>query len=146
KNVERTLSPKARTVRAPIDAAGQTTARAATRTAITKFWPQAWDAAATFGHMFVVMDRPAGGPGLTQADQPLPFLRMYTPLDAIDWLIDDLGNLTAIMFVERAPRAQLGTPEPLYYNLRVFTTEYWALYNSNFELLEGGEVNGRHNL
>ena len=125
---------------------GSVAQQGSARTSASHFWSQAWDAAGTFGHMFVVMDRPSGPPAVTQADEQAPFLRMYTPLDAIDWLIDDLGNLTAIMFVERAPRAQLGTPEPLYYNLRVFTTEYWALYNSNFELLEGGEVNGLHNL
>lgn len=119
--------------------------RGAARTAINKFWPQAWDAAGTFGHMFIVMDRPKGTPGTTQADQLAPFLRMYTPLDAIDWLIDDLGHLVAIMFVERAQRQTMNeidtTPR---YRLRVFTDEYWALYDSDMTLLEGGPQDGLH--
>src|SRR5437899_278980 len=62
---------------------GSVAQQGSARTSASHFWSQAWDAAGTFGHMFVVMDRPSGPPAVTQADQQAPFQRMYTPLDAI---------------------------------------------------------------
>jgi len=147
KNVERKASTSMRQITAPVDTSGQTRLRAAARTSITKFWPQAWDAAATFGHMFVVMDRPAGDPGLTAADDRSPFLRMYTPLDAIDWLLDDQGNLVEIKFLELVQRSSLSeTERAINFNIRVFTNEYWALYSRDGELVEGGPQAGQHKM
>lgn len=126
---------------------GPQAARGAARTSINKLWPQAWDASATFGHMFIALDRPAGPAALTQADQQDPFLRMYTPLDAVDWLTDDMGNLTAIMFLEMVQRQSIDQVEmPALFNVRVFTTDYWALYDQTYTLLEGGPVDGLHKL
>lgn len=148
KNIERKQS---RTMSAAAESTptkdGQSRQRATPRTSITKFWPQAWDAAATFGHMFVVMDRPSGEPAATQADQQQPFLRMYTPLDAIDWLLDDQGNLTEIKFLELRQRNSLEDIESaIQFNIRVFTSTYWALYTRDGMLVEGGPVNGLHKL
>lgn len=145
-NIDRKTKPSATMpIAATAGPVGPTTpVQGTSRTSINKFWTHVWDAAATFGHMFVVMDRPKGAPAVTAADQSSPFLRMYTPLDAIDWLTDDLGNLTAIMFVEVAPRASLGQVARVDYNLRVFTTEYWGLYDANYNLIEGGPDNGQH--
>lgn len=122
--------------------------RASATTSITKFWPQAWDVAATFGHMFIVMDRPQGDPGMTQADQRTPFLRMYTPLDAIDWLLDDQGNLVEIKFLELVQRRTLDDVEnPILFNIRVFTPQYWALYTRDGDLVEGGPgTSGEHKM
>ncbi len=145
-NIERRTAAKD-AVPAPLSGGRATPPRGQARTTITQFWPQAWDAAATFGHMFIVMDRPAGPAAATQADQQMPFLRMYTPLDAIDWLQDDMGNLTAIMFLEMAQRTSIEQVEiPAQFNIRVFTSEYWALYNQDRVLQDGGPSAGRHEL
>lgn len=148
KNIERKPSTTMPVVQAAAPTPdGQPRQRAAARTSITKFWPQAWDAAATFGHMFIAMDRPAGDPGMTQADQKQPFLRMYTPLDAIDWLLDDQGNLTSIKFLELRQRSTLEEVESaIQFNIRVFTSEYWALYSRDGVLIEGGPVAGLHKM
>lgn len=117
------------------------------RTSITKFWPQVWDAAGTYGHTFIAFDREPGVPGVTAADTKKPFLRCYTPLDAVDWLLDDMGNLVEIKFLELVQRKTLDETERVAnFNIRVFTPEYWALYSRDGSLMEGGPVDGQHQL
>lgn len=147
KNIERrTTRSRTMPALAPIGQ-DRTTSTGAARTSIRKFWPQAWDAAATFGHMFVVMDRPVGPSAPTQADQSQPFLRMYTPLDAVDWLLDDQGNLVQIKFLEMVQRTSLEDVERVInFNIRTFTETYWALYSRDGVLIDGGPVHGQHQM
>ena len=63
----------------------------------------AWTAAAVFGHIPILGDRVADS-GDTQADSSPFMVRLYTPLDLIDWLTDDVGNLTQVRLLEAAPR------------------------------------------
>lgn len=71
----------------------------------------AWTAAAVFGHMLLYADRQGSTPETpTRADQPPVVLRAYTPLDLIDWLTDDLGQLMAVRLMEAAPRESFDMP------------------------------------
>lgn len=110
------------------------------------FIQDAWDAAGTFGHVYVYLDR-APRPAETAADAATPYLCLYTPLDVPDWLENDRGELTGVKFLEPAPRT--GFEEPVKggnYRYRIVTEEYWALYDSKGKLLEGGSEHGRHEL
>lgn len=73
-------------------------------TTIDAWMAQAWRAAAAYGHVAVLFDRP-GDAGPTAADSAAPFLRLYAPLDLLDWLTNDQGELTACCLQEMAPRA-----------------------------------------
>lgn len=68
-----------------------------------------WTAAAVFGHMVFYADR-KGESGPTRADQAPVIARAYTPLDLIDWLTDDVGQLTAVRLLEAAPRTSFKEP------------------------------------
>ncbi len=117
-------------------------------THIDDFLAQTWDPSGTFGHTLLYMDRPNGQPAATAADAEAPFLRVYTPLDVIDWLEDDRGNLTAVKFLEAAPRTafeqKLITEKDI--RIRVVTETYWALYDRKGDLVGGGEVDGLHEM
>jgi hypothetical protein len=110
-------------------------------TAMSAFMSTAFDIAGTFGHMFLYMDRakPADAPE-TAADESLPFLRYYTPLDAWDWLIDDLGVLRGVKFAECAPRTDFQTPVNRGdFRVRVVTDTSWSLYDMKGKLIEEGD-------
>src|SRR5574343_291170 len=64
-------------------------------TPMSAYLKQAWHAAATFGHVFLLMDR-------DEDDASRLYLRTYTPIDAPDWVLNDEGTLTGIKFVEPA--------------------------------------------
>lgn len=106
-------------------------------THIDDFMAQHWDVAATFGHLFFYMDRPAGVIATTAADAVQPFIRAYTPLDVVTWDVDPQGQLTRIVF--REPSEQPGKPEH-----REVTTEWWAWYGPDGELKGGGPTEGLH--
>lgn len=76
-------------------------------TPIDVFMQRQWAAAATFGHVFLVMDRPPAE-AATRADAPRLYLRAYTPLDVPDWVLDEMGGLASIALAEAAPRRTLG--------------------------------------
>jgi hypothetical protein len=72
-----------------------------------------WTAAGVFGFMILLADRNGDTPEETtpsQADAPPVVLRAYTPLDMPDWLIDDMGRLTAVRLLEAAPRSTFSDP------------------------------------
>ncbi len=104
-----------------------------------------WDIAGTFGHVYLYLDRnptpqAEEGEAQTAADQGLPFIRVYTPLDAWDWIVDDMGELTAIKFAELAPRNSLETPyKPGEVRIRIVDQEKWTLYDSKGAKIEEGE-------
>lgn len=66
-------------------------------------------AAAVFGHIFLYADR-RGENGATQADVRPILVRAYTPLDVLDWLTNDLGQLTAVRLIEAVERTEFKTP------------------------------------
>jgi hypothetical protein len=107
------------------------------------FMASAWDIAATFGHVHLYLDLPKQmAPAEmvpTAADQPMPFLRAYTPLDAMDWIVNDLGDLTAIKFQELAPRETLEVAWRPEVRVRIITDTAWRLYDQKGGLVEQGE-------
>lgn len=112
-------------------------------TSMDDFLGLAWDAAATFGHVFIYMDREsiADAPGVfTQADVPKPYLRLYTPLDVIDWNEDDRGELTAVKLLEAVPRADLAAPvETTEQRYRIVDATTWTLYDKTGKLIQTGQ-------
>jgi hypothetical protein len=109
-------------------------------THVDDFFAQIWPAAATFGYLYLYLDRAAGTSGPTAADTAAPFVRVYTPLDAPDWL-DDRGRLTAIKFLEPVTRTTLDEAPlsvALRYNVRYVTETDWTLLNDKGQVLEQG--------
>lgn len=96
---------------------------------ITSWISDAWIMAGLFGHVFHYMDRDAA-PVATAADQTPPFLRCYTPLDCSDWIQNDRGKLTAVKFLEAAPRTDISKAfteqKP---RERVITETEWQLHS-----------------
>lgn len=121
-------------------------------TPIDDFMAFAWDAAATFGHVVIYLDRPKVAPPkegevATAADTPRPYLRVYTPIDVLDWLTDDAGNLTGVKFQEAVERKDFKTPTSTNeYRLRLVDEKAWSVYSSKGAFTEGGTENGAHQL
>lgn len=91
--------------------------------------PEQWTAAAVFGHTLIMADR-AGETSATptKADQPPVVLRSYTPLDAIDWLTDDLGGLTSVRLLEAVRRDDYDTPaSAITAQVRTVDADGWTL-------------------
>lgn len=111
-------------------------------THIDDFLATAWDIAATFGHVHLYLDRAAQTTdALTEADQDLPFLRVYTPLDAPDWRTDDLGQLQVIKFAEVAPRPGQGLTQPWRPEVRyrIVDRDQWVLYDQRGTVVQSGQ-------
>ncbi len=113
-------------------------------TCIDDFITQVWDVAATFGHVHLYMDRMASSSAETAADQAMPILRAYSPLDALDWRVDDLGRLTAIKFAEIAPQPDITKVYVPQLRVRIVDQVGWKLYDSAGGLAEGGQ--GEHQM
>lgn len=114
-------------------------------TSIDDFMAMSWDPAATFGHVALFMDKPAGAVPASAADTPMPFLRAYTPLDIPDWLQDDRGGLTAIKFLEAAPRTSLlEAARTDQRQTRVVTETDWTVYDQANKAVTG--QTGKHRM
>ena len=94
---------------------------------------EAWKPAGTFGHIFLYLEM--------VEDRDIPVVRLYTPLDVPDWLTDDRGALTAVKFLEAAPRTDFRTAAAMSereIRVRVVTAEGWELQDTKGTVLEGG--------
>ena len=109
------------------------------RTHIDDYMATQWDIGASFGHVFLYMDRPAGRSGATLADAQQPFLRVYTPLDAVSWKTNEQGRITEILFREPAE-------DQNKYTYRLVTEAFWAKYDESGVLVGGGPVDGQHQM
>lgn len=127
-------------------------------TPIDEWLKQTQVMADVYGHVFVTLDRSIGPvkPRTAAEESPL-YLRVYTPLDAPDWLAPN-KRLTAIKFIEAVERrslnessifaadagqtsgsvGQTGTGTTPKVNYRTFTRTDWSLYNSDGERIDGG--------
>jgi len=110
------------------------------KTGIDDYIKAAWDPGATFGYMVIYMDRPKGPEPQTAADQQMPILRAYTPIDLVDWAVDDNGELMEVKLLEAAPRT-LNDPasQQLNYRVRYITRETWQLQDKDGTALEQGD-------
>lgn len=104
-----------------------------------------------FGHMFVLMDRlppntrtmsvTARGQKTqpTLADLGRPVLRIYSPLDAPDWLAPQ-NQLSAVKFQESIERKTLlQTVVPTDKAFFFWDREQWSVYNARGEQLKQGQ-------
>jgi hypothetical protein len=90
--------------------------------------PEAWVAAATFGHMILLGDRQGETPENPTAADTLPVIaRLYTPIDMIDWLTDDVGRLTSVRLLEAAPRTSFEETDAQGYQVRTVTPAGWRV-------------------
>lgn len=110
---------------------------------------QAMTLAHVYGHVFVLMDRQerveeaARGrlPRVrTRAQMTRPVLRLYTPLDAPDWLAP-ANHLTAIKFKEARERDSLLTPVPKEApaDYLIWDASHWHRFDANGKGLGSGE-------
>lgn len=100
-------------------------------TSLDLFLRDAWLVAAVFGHSIILADKPTE-PAATAADVQGPRLCRYTPLDLIDWLHDENGELTAVKLLEGVPRASFDvSPKNLDFQVRTVDAETWTLYDKS---------------
>ncbi len=108
-------------------------------TAIDTAMQDAWLVAAVFGHAILLLDKPETE-GATAAETGLPRLCRYTPLDLIDWLVDDYGELTAVKLVEPVARTSFeSNPNVELLQVRIVDAEKWALYDAKGKKTSEGE-------
>lgn len=107
---------------------------------IDDWMSSAWIIAAVFGYAIHVMDRPNTEPAATRADEKAPFLRLYSPLDMIDWATDDRNTLLAVRLLEGEGRPDLTQPQPSQLNVRerVIDQEMWKVSDA------GSSTSGAH--
>lgn len=107
-------------------------------TAIDAFMRESWVVSAVFGHAILLLDKD-GKEAPTQADVALPVLSRYTPLDMIDWLLDEDGSLIGVKLLEAVPRETFDV-KPLSvndYRVRVVDRETWTLYDHRGKKIAG---------
>lgn len=107
-------------------------------TAIDAALMQSWLPSAVFGHTLLLLDKAPTEP-TTAADADLPVLRRYTPLDVIDWLTDENGELTKVKLIESAPRADFVRVKPNDIRIRVVDEVSWALYDYAGRRIDGAD-------
>jgi hypothetical protein len=111
-------------------------------THIDDFIEMAWDIAATFGHVYLYMDRqavPVTTETATAADQSMPFLRIYTPLDVWDWRVNDLGQLVSVKFAEIEPQPPITDMWIPKLRIRIVDETSWKLYDQKGTIIDQGE-------
>jgi len=107
--------------------------------------PAWWDLAATFGHVVLYFELPSGPtPGedaQTAADEGQPYVRLYTPLDVLNWLTDDNGQIISIKVVEAVQATSYSELKPVtQYRVRVIDETGWSLYDfKSGKTIERGE-------
>jgi len=93
------------------------------------FLHDSWNVAAAFGHAIMLADKSKVEPG-TAADTQGPMLSRYTPLDMIDWLEDDKGQLIAVKLIEGVTRTGFDVSAKVTdHQVRVVDEEKWTLYD-----------------
>lgn len=108
------------------------------KSTIDSFLFNAWITAAVFGHAVIVADR---------STDPDPAsvglkLRLYTPLDVINWLLDEDGNVVVVKLIEAVPRETFDAKDDATgYRIRVVDKAKWALYDKGGKQIDG-DVHG----
>lgn len=97
--------------------------------------PAWWDLAATFGHVVLYFELPTAGVTPagqveTAADQGWPYVRVYTPLDVLNWLADENGRIISLKVVEAVQAETYTELQPtLHYRVRIINETGWELYD-----------------
>jgi len=97
---------------------------------------QWWDIAASFGHCVLYMDvgpdvdTDPGQAPQTAADQSQPYVRVYTPLDVLDWRRDENGTLIWIKLLEAVQGlTTLESRGVTTFRVRIVDEVSWKLYD-----------------
>lgn len=90
--------------------------------------PQWWDLAGTFGHVGLYLHRDPGVGAETAADEPAPQVWVYTPLDILDWLVDEDGAVVSVKLMEAVPPKDFQTRVTTY-RVRVVDAERITVYD-----------------
>lgn len=86
-----------------------------------------WTGAAVFGHTGLYADLLQDA-GETQADRAPIYVRAYTPLDIIDWLTDDKGQLVAVRLLEAVTRTTFSeAAQAITSQVRDVTADDWKV-------------------
>jgi len=108
-----------------------------TGTHIDDAMPAWWDLAATFGHVVLYFELPAAMPEQTDgevrtaADDGWPYVRLYTPLDVINWLVDENGEIVSLKVQEAVAATTYNELKPVtQYRVRIINKEGWKLYDA----------------
>lgn len=93
--------------------------------------PAWWDMGGTFGHIVLYFDIAESQSGAqTAADDAWPYVRVYTPLDVLDWRRDDDGKLVWIKLLEAVQSQPDGElPSITTYRIRIVDETSWTLYD-----------------
>ena len=95
---------------------------------------EAWGPCAALGHLWGYVD--------VSADDPRKaIVRWYTPIDVIDWLVDENNRLTSVKFLEAVPRenyAKTSTAYSVDVRVRVVDAEGWKLLNRSGKEIASG--------
>ncbi|MGE0451724.1 MAG: hypothetical protein AB7Q29_19275 [Vicinamibacterales bacterium] len=87
-----------------------------------------WDLAATFGHVGLYFCQEAIAEASTAADEAVPYVRVYTPLDILNWLTDDDGQIVSVKLQEAIPPDSYETQGPEH-RVRVVDTTSVTVYD-----------------
>ncbi len=93
--------------------------------------PAWWDIAATFGHVVLYFDLADDPDATTAAEQSLPVVRVYTPLDVLDWRRDEEGDLVWIKLLEavQPPPSTTESRPVTTYRVRIVDETSWKVYD-----------------
>ncbi len=95
--------------------------------------PQWWDLAATMGHVVLYFDlAPETEDDVdTAADQAMPYVRVYTPLDVLDWRRNEMGEMVWIKLLEavQSTPASDDSRSITTFRIRVVDETSWKLYD-----------------
>lgn len=108
------------------------------------FWKSIAAKIANLGFGIVGVDAPkppAGAEPRNRAEQEAlkirPYLYWISPVDLLDWQVDEDGNITAAMVREQIPREMFADDEAGY-RYRVWHGDRWELYDDDGARLEDG--------
>lgn len=96
---------------------------------------EAWSPCAAFGHMWGYVD-------VLPDDPRRAIVKWYTPVDVVDWLVNEQGALTAVKFLEAVPRetfAKLSNTQSVDIRIREVTADGWRLLNRAGKVITEGE-------
>jgi len=96
---------------------------------------EAWSPCAAFGHMWGYVD-------VLPTDSRRAVVKWYTPIDVVDWLVNEQGALTAVKFLEAVPRetfAKLSNTQAVDIRIREVTATNWRLLNRSGKVISEGE-------
>lgn len=95
---------------------------------------EAWGPCAAFGHMWGYVD-------VLPDDPKRAIVKWYTPIDVVDWLVNEQGGLKAVKFLEAVPRekfAKLSNTQSIDIRVREVTEDGWRLLNRAGKVISEG--------